>query len=133
MSDIRPQLNRRVVTPAGDYFECEIHGYAGLLPCWHEKSRGSVGDRVKITKCLYPCGAGDIQAHGSLPYAHVGEILWIGYLRGAGHDVERDVVGYAVECPWSNVIGEPEKIIWALEVGEPTDGEYEKVFSRRGE
>jgi hypothetical protein len=123
MSELYPRLNQEIVTSEGNYFDCEIHSYIGFLTCPRCIFRGSAGDTVKITKCLYPCSQGLILVHGPFPWSHVGEINRVDYGRALGHHVDEGVIVCAVYCPGSSTM---DRIIWALEVGSPTEEEYVK-------
>lgn len=123
MSELRPRLNHEVVTSEGNYFDCGVHEYRGILTCPRCAFGGSAGDTVKVTKCLYPCSQGQILVHGPFPWSHVGEIKRVDYGRSLGHAVDEGVIVCAVDCPGSNTL---DKIIWALEVGAPTEEEYAK-------
>lgn len=125
VSYLRPSLNRKVTTPAGHYFECEIHGYAGLLSCPSCKFPGAVGDYAKVVKCLYLCEKDGVQVHGS----HVGTIRKVGYAWDLGHNsFDRSLIVATVECPRSNMV---DRIILAVEVSEPTMEEIDEAYPRQ--
>ena len=115
----------------GSIWRCGIHEWYDSRPCPRCRFKGGLGE-AKITKCLYDCIRGGFSVHGD-ELAHVGTVVWIGYLADRGFTKEGvpiDMVGAQVKCPLSNVL-DHDKIIVALEVTDVTPEEYEKVFGRR--